>query len=514
MTPSSPRAVCTRTWSPSSSGPYPCRLVPRKCPNPSRRQTSYWPPRSASTRPAGQRGAHEHDRRESRGFGRAGRVVHRLGRLHHRGQPGAFAIPPHRSVVAHLPVSRGRPRLPSGRVELVRTRDQRAGITATITHSNVPDGQGDSCRKGWSGELLRAHEALLRPGQQPLHAAVGEAQWPSSYDSPNGSFRRSSDTPSPSPPPTLTGSGSLDLVATDADRGLYWFENDGAGTFTRHVVHLRTNELLERHAVADVDGDGKPEIVCVDNLNGLPAVVRLRRRPEGPPLVAPELHHGGRHPRRLRRGHCRSRRRRRPGRGRLRMAHQQPDRLVREPRRGLGQAPDRRRRAGGAGRVRGRRRWQRTHRPGGHGVEARRGSLVPEPWHLPRLALDEARHRHRAPAHPRSPRRHGRRRGHRPGDGPRFRSSQGRGPGGHPTDRVVRERRQPGQRPVAQARHIRALPRGPSKRRPRTSTATAKSRWWPPHGENPGAWRSSSTAATPEDRGTCRSSRTTGPTPT
>ena len=66
----------------------------------------------------------------------------------------------------------------------------------------------------------------------------------------------------------LTGSGSLDLVATDADRGLYWFENDGAGTFTRHVVHLRTNELLERHAVADVDGDGKPEIVCVDNLNG------------------------------------------------------------------------------------------------------------------------------------------------------------------------------------------------------------------------------------------------------
>lgn len=66
----------------------------------------------------------------------------------------------------------------------------------------------------------------------------------------------------------LTGSGSLDLVSTDADRGLYWFENDGSGNFTRHVVHERTNELLERHAVADINGDGKPEIVVVDNLNG------------------------------------------------------------------------------------------------------------------------------------------------------------------------------------------------------------------------------------------------------
>ena len=66
----------------------------------------------------------------------------------------------------------------------------------------------------------------------------------------------------------LTGTGSLDLIATDADQGLYWFENDGEGNFARHIVHLRTNELLERHAVADINGDGKPEIVCVDNLNG------------------------------------------------------------------------------------------------------------------------------------------------------------------------------------------------------------------------------------------------------
>ena len=43
-----------------------------------------------------------------------GALIHRLGRLHHRGQPGAGAVPPHHSVVALLPVSRGRPRFPSG----------------------------------------------------------------------------------------------------------------------------------------------------------------------------------------------------------------------------------------------------------------------------------------------------------------------------------------------------------------------------------------------------------------
>ena len=37
----------------------------------------------------------------------------------------------------------------------------------------------------------------------------------------------------------LTGSGSLDLVSTDTGVGLYWYENDGAGNFTRHVVHRR-----------------------------------------------------------------------------------------------------------------------------------------------------------------------------------------------------------------------------------------------------------------------------------
>lgn len=66
----------------------------------------------------------------------------------------------------------------------------------------------------------------------------------------------------------LTGTGSLDLVSVDTEVGLYWFENDGDGNFTHHVIHERQDEWLERHTIADINGDGKPEIVCVDNING------------------------------------------------------------------------------------------------------------------------------------------------------------------------------------------------------------------------------------------------------
>ncbi|MFA6111765.1 MAG: VCBS repeat-containing protein [Candidatus Latescibacterota bacterium] len=66
----------------------------------------------------------------------------------------------------------------------------------------------------------------------------------------------------------LDGDGDLDLIAADTDVGLYWFENDGSGHFTQHVIHRRTGEWLERHAVADINGDGRPEIVIVDNLGG------------------------------------------------------------------------------------------------------------------------------------------------------------------------------------------------------------------------------------------------------
>ena len=66
----------------------------------------------------------------------------------------------------------------------------------------------------------------------------------------------------------LTGNGFPDIVAMDTDVGLYWFENDGSGRFTRHVIHERAGEWLERHEIADIDGDGRPEIVSVDNKGG------------------------------------------------------------------------------------------------------------------------------------------------------------------------------------------------------------------------------------------------------
>lgn len=66
----------------------------------------------------------------------------------------------------------------------------------------------------------------------------------------------------------ITGNGVLDIVSADTIVGLYWFENDGQGNFTQHIIHERTDEWLERHAVVDINGDGRPEIVIVDNING------------------------------------------------------------------------------------------------------------------------------------------------------------------------------------------------------------------------------------------------------
>ena len=102
----------------------------------------------------------------------------------------------------------------------------------------------------------------------------------------------------------LTGNGVPDLITPDTDVGLYWLENDGRGNFTKHVIHKRTPEWLERHQVADINGDGRPELVFIDNINGC----LLYFEYEGDPRLAGLLAHPLR---RRRHPHRRLRRRRR-----------------------------------------------------------------------------------------------------------------------------------------------------------------------------------------------------------
>ncbi|MBK15990.1 MAG: hypothetical protein CL770_04800, partial [Chloroflexi bacterium] len=66
----------------------------------------------------------------------------------------------------------------------------------------------------------------------------------------------------------LTCNGFLDIIAVDTNIGLYWYENDGNGNFVKHVIHEKPGEWLERHTVGDINNDGKPEIIFVDNIGG------------------------------------------------------------------------------------------------------------------------------------------------------------------------------------------------------------------------------------------------------
>ncbi|HRE80930.1 MAG TPA: VCBS repeat-containing protein [Opitutaceae bacterium] len=50
---------------------------------------------------------------------------------------------------------------------------------------------------------------------------------------------------------------------------VYWFENDGKGGFTRRFIARNdVNRRLERHVFGDINRDGRPDLVIVDNLLG------------------------------------------------------------------------------------------------------------------------------------------------------------------------------------------------------------------------------------------------------
>jgi hypothetical protein len=75
----------------------------------------------------------------------------------------------------------------------------------------------------------------------------------------------------------LDGDGDIDLVSSDTtddktpskDNGtLLWYENDGKGNFTQHVISQNENGWFERLAIGDIDGDGRPDVVVVLNRAG------------------------------------------------------------------------------------------------------------------------------------------------------------------------------------------------------------------------------------------------------
>jgi FG-GAP-like repeat len=68
----------------------------------------------------------------------------------------------------------------------------------------------------------------------------------------------------------IDGDGDLDLTSADYQphNMLYWYENDKKGNFTRHLIQKDDPERLERHRIGDINGDGRPDVVIVENFYG------------------------------------------------------------------------------------------------------------------------------------------------------------------------------------------------------------------------------------------------------